>query len=719
MPSSSPYQISRRQLLAAAGAATTFGLLRFAPTADATVGPSSYTPDWSSVDQHPPAPAWFQDAKFGIYYHWGVYSVPAYGNEWYPRRMYISGDDCNSHHIATYGDPSVWPYHFFINGANDRSGRFVQFAPKLASAGGNWDPDAWATLFKNAGARFAGPVAEHHDGYSMWNSTSNPWNAVRTGPKLDLVAQHGRAIRGQGLKFMCSLHHAYHFNGYYDHVPYQSDPNLRILYAQQGTAAENLLWYNKLIEVIDGYQPDLIYQDFDLSLVQESYRLQFLAYYYNKAVAWNKDVVATYKDGLDNKGEVYDYERGGPGGLLTPYWETDDAISSSSWCYTVGLGYYTTQALLHALIDRVAKGGTMLLNISPMADGTIPSQQQTILLGLGDWLGRFGEALYSTRSWTSFGEGPTQMGGGSFTGPRAGTPQDIRFTRSQDNSILYATALGWQGGTMTITSLGSGNFNIAGLVSAQLLGNTAGTYINLPKPTQDGGGLHFSMPSSNPPYSALAYTVKLTFSGQIGGPPGNGHNTITVTNPGSQSGTVGTAITAVQVQASDSASGQTLTYSATGLPPGLSISSAGLISGTPTAAGNYNVTVTAQDSTGASGSASFTWAVSGGSTGGTVSVAYQRTSEWPGGFTANVTITNNGTSAINGWTVAWSFPGDQKVTNGWNATISQSGAAVTAATMSYNSSIAPGGNVQFGFQGTFTSNDSSPTSFTVNGVPAG
>ena len=512
----SPHPVSRRTLLAsAAAAASAFGLLRFAPEADATAGSGSYTASWASVDQHPPAPTWFQDAKFGIYYHWGVFSVPAFGNEWYPRNMYIGGSAENQHHIATYGDPSAWPYNNFIDGARDKAGNFVQFAPKLTSAGGNWDPNAWAQLFKNAGARFAGPVAEHHDGYSMWNSTANEWNSVGHGPRLDLVGLHAQAIRGQGLKFMTSLHHAYHFNGYYDHVPAQSTATLKKLYGQLGTTAENQLWLNKLMEVVNGYQPDLIWQDFDLGLVQESDRLSFLSSYYNQAVAWNKDVVATYKDGFDNLGEVFDYERGGPGGLLTPYWLTDDAISSSSWCYTVGLGYYTTQALLHALIDRVAKGGNMLLNISPMADGTIPSQQQTILLGIGDWLGRFGEAIYATRSWTSFGEGPTAMGGGSFTGPRAGTPQDVRFTRNQADTVLYATALGWQGSTMTITTLNSNQFGISSLTSAQLLNNATGNYTTLPRPTQDASGLHLAMPSSNAPFSALAYTVKLTFSGQI------------------------------------------------------------------------------------------------------------------------------------------------------------------------------------------------------------
>ena len=136
----------------------------------------------------------------------------------------------------------------------------------------------------------------------MWNSQVNEWNSVKTGPDLDLLACTPQAIRGQGLKFMCSLHHAYHFNGYYQYVPQQSTATLQKLYGQLGTAAENPLWYNKLDEVINGYQPDMIWQDFDLNLVQESYRLQFLADYYNAAVSWNKDVVATYKDGFDNLG---------------------------------------------------------------------------------------------------------------------------------------------------------------------------------------------------------------------------------------------------------------------------------------------------------------------------------------------------------------------------------------------------------------------------------
>jgi alpha-L-fucosidase len=337
---------------------------------------------------------------------------------------------------------------------------------------------------------------------------------VARGPRLDLLRLHADAIRGKGLKLMVAMHHAYNFTGYYQWVPSQSDAGLRKLYGQLGAAAEQQLWYDKLREIVDGYQPDIIWQDFNLTQLPESRRLDFLAYYFNRAVAWDKEVVATYKDGFNNRGEVFDFERGGPAGIQTPYWLTDDSISSSSWCYTVGIGYYSTNALLHALIDRVSKNGNMVLNIAPMADGTIPSGQQTILRGIGDYLKRFGESIYATRAWTAFGEGPTQMGGGTFQSPRTGTAQDIRFTRSKDNRVLYATMLGWPGGTAHLTTLNANRINLGTLTSVQLLGSTAGSYVDLPARTQDGGGLHVTLPSSAP-YSAPAYVLKLTFSGAI------------------------------------------------------------------------------------------------------------------------------------------------------------------------------------------------------------
>ncbi|KDN20152.1 alpha-L-fucosidase [Amycolatopsis rifamycinica] len=516
----SPFELSRRRLIVVAGAAAAAGVVRV-PAGWATEGPGGYTPSWSSVDQHPPAPEWFQDAKFGIYYHWGVFSVPAFGNEWYPRNMYIAGSSENNHHKQVFGDPSAWPYQNFINGARDKAGNWVQFAPKLKSAGGNFDPAEWAQLFADAGAKFAGPVAEHHDGYSMWNSSANEWNSVKTGPKLDLLRLHADAIRAKGLKLLTALHHAYHFTGYYDHVPNQPTESLRRLFGQNGRTAENQLWFDKLREVVDGYQPDLVYQDFNLSQVDEAQRLNFLARYYNQAVAWNKDVVATYKDGFDNRGEVFDFERGGPGDLMSPYWMTDDSISSSSWCYTTGIGYYSMKAILHSLLDRVSKNGTMLLNIAPMADGTIPAGQRSVLLGIGSYLKRFGESVYGTRAWAVYGEGPTKMGGGSFTTPVEGTRTDVRFTRSKDGTVLYATVLGWPGSTFPITTLGANRINLGNLVSAQLLGPDAGTATTLPAPVQDASALRVQLPSATPPFDAPAYVVKLTFSGQIP-TPGSG-----------------------------------------------------------------------------------------------------------------------------------------------------------------------------------------------------
>lgn len=192
--------------------------------------------------------------------------------------------------------------------------------------------------------------------------------------------------------------------------------------------------------------------------------------------------------------------------------------------------------------------------------------------------------------------------------------------------------------------------------------------------------------------------------------------TVTVTNPGSVTGTVGTAAS-LQISASDSTAGQTLTYSATGLPAGLSISAAtGLISGTPTTSGTSSVTVTATDGTGTSGSATFSWTVNPVSNGGTCHVTYTKASEWAGGFVANLTISNTGTSTINGWTLKFTFPGDQHITSGWNGTFSQSGANVTITNVSYNGTIAPNGSQSLGFQGTWNTSDAVPASFTLNGT---
>jgi hypothetical protein len=273
----------------------------------------------------------------------------------------------------------------------------------------------------------------------------------------------------------------------------------------------------------------------------------------------------------------------------------------------------------------------------------------------------------------------------------------------------------WSGQQAEVVNGSTGAVVVAATTAATLsVPVTAGQTYLVERPTALTTSLPFAQVTGT-----AATTSKQLGSMTIGlsGNSASSGNTVTVTAPGNQSAAVGTAISSLQALATDSASGQSLTYTAAGLPPGLSISSAGLISGTPTTAGSYAVTVTATDSTGAAGTAAFTWTVTGGTTagGGTCQVSYVK-NEWTGGLTANLTVTNTGTATINGWTLTFSVPGDQKITSSWNATVTQSGAAVTATNATYNATIAPGGNAQFGFQGTWTSNDTSPTAFSLNGT---
>jgi alpha-L-fucosidase len=503
--------LKRSAAFLSAALAMCFGAAR------AQTQPSQYTADWTSVNQHPAAPEWFQDAKLGIWYHWGAFTTPQFYGEWYPHYMYEKNDSGGvyPHHLSTYGDPfSDWPYDKFITGAKDKQGNFVQFAPKLASVGGKWDPDAWAKLFVDAGARIAGVQMEHHDGFSLWDSKVNEWNAASKGPMLNLAKLFTDAYRQRGLKVMAAFHHAYNFQGYWQNAPKQTDPGLQKLYGQLSGAAENQLWVDKLKEVVDEFQPDVVYQDsFTPQIVlTESSLLQFAAYYYNAALSWNKEVVALYKDGYNDKGEVRDYERGGPADISKPYWTTDDTVGPNTWGYVVGMTYYSPAAIIHQFIDRVSKNGNLLLNICPMADGTIPKEQQDILAAMGTFLKQFGTAIYETRAWTVYGEGPTKMGGCSICAPSTGTAQDVRYTVSKKGDILYAILLGWPGNgkQVNLTSVTTSRFAV-GSGKVFLFGPTGGSSTSLPF-TQDGSGLHVTLPSAQP-YTAVAYAMAISQSG--------------------------------------------------------------------------------------------------------------------------------------------------------------------------------------------------------------
>ncbi len=410
-----------------------------------------FEPTLESLTRRDPAPEWFRDAKVGIYFHWGVYSVPAFGNEWYPCNMFNKGSRENRHHIATWGDPAKFGYHDFI--------------PLFKAE--RFDAAEWADLFAAAGARFAGPVAEHHDNFAMWDSKVHRWNAAAMGPRRDLTGELARAIRARGMKLVTTFHHekcgirvdgpgrvAGHYAGVKQHYPQLlEDPQLRRFYGDIPREEFLKLWLDKLIEVIDAYQPDLIWHDAWMDEIPASVVYTYLAHYFNRAREWGREVVVTVKGrDLPRKLAVEDFEKGRADDLTEHAWLTDDTISKGSWCFTDDLQIKDADEVIDTLVDIVSKNGQLLLNISPRADGTIPDDQRKVLLAMGDWLKANGEAVYATRPWLAYGEGPTRMGkGGHFVGEVRYGPADVRYTRSKDGSTLYATVLGTPTGPLTLT----------------------------------------------------------------------------------------------------------------------------------------------------------------------------------------------------------------------------------------------------------------------------
>jgi len=419
----------------------------------------TYQENWQSLAKHQAAPAWFQDAKLGIYLHWGVYSVPAFGSEWYPRNMHFKGRKEHKHHLATYGELSEFGYHDFV--------------PMFK--GEYFDPVAWAKLFKQAGAKFAGPVTEHHDGFSMWDSELTPWNSMDKGPKVDVTGELKKAITAQGLKFITTFHHSKNLQRYNKtanaegerfgrtYYPYfegtppaSTDPELALLYGNIPEDEWNeKIWLGKLKEVIDSYQPDIVWFDSWLNQVPVNYRKKFAAYYLNEAKKLNKEVVIIRKQNdLPLSFSVDDLEKSRKNHIGQQPWMTDETISKGSWSYTENLRVKKAQDVLHVLIDVVSKNGTMLLNVSPKANGIIPQNQQAVLLKMGGWLEKYGEAIYATRPWYTFGEGPTKEPEGHFKNHKEFAKveynaQDIRYT-TKENTI-YATFLGAPSANQAVT----------------------------------------------------------------------------------------------------------------------------------------------------------------------------------------------------------------------------------------------------------------------------
>jgi len=457
-----------------------------------------FEPTWESLERYT-VPDWYLDGKFGIFIHWGVYSVPAFGNEWYPRQMYLQGTSEFQHHVETYGPHTQFGYQDFI--------------PLLTAE--HYDPDHWANLFRQAGAKFVVPVAEHHDGFAMYDTGLSDWCAAKMGPKRDLLGELAAAVRKQWLVFGLSSHRAEHwwfFNGGMKFASDVQDPRYAGLYGpaqpQELPPNQEFLddWLARCCELVDRYHPQLFW--FDWWIEEPAFRpylKQFAAHYYNRAAQWGRGVALNYKNqAYPPRAAVFDVERGQLAGINPCFWQTDTAVSKNSWGYIANQDYKTTGAIVGDLVDIVSKNGALLLNIGPKPDGTIPDEDERILLDIGRWLWVNGEAIYGTRPWQVFGEGPTQVGAGGFTDTSRPdfTARDVRFTAKAD--VLYAILLAWPaGGETTIQSL-STNLRLypAEIGDVQLLGSGQPV-----KWSRGRNGLKVKLPADKPCDHAFALKI--------------------------------------------------------------------------------------------------------------------------------------------------------------------------------------------------------------------
>ncbi len=469
-----------------------------------SVGP--FRPDWVSLIQYQPPP-WYEEARFGIFIHWGVFSVPAFGSEWYSRNMYSEGSKEYAHHRATYGPQDRFGYKDLIG--LFKAERFVA--------------KDWAKLFRESGARYVVPVAEHHDGFAMYDSQLSDWTAVKMGPRRDVLGELRAAVRAAGLHFGLSSHRAEHdwffdvgrhiasdvndpayaslYGPAQDHLALKSDGELESDWTYVSSAWLDD-WLARTAELVTRYEPDLVY--FDWWVGHPAFRTtvpKFLAYYYNRG-ARRGGVVVNYKlqDFAPGAGTL-DIERGELTDIQAHVWQTDTSLSNASWGYIENDTYKTPESVIHMLADVVSKNGNLLLNISPRADGTIPEEEQRILREIGGWLSVNGEAIYASKPWTKFGEGPTEVVGGTFqdTKTQPYTAEDFRFTRRAGH--LYAIELGWPSGSEA---------RIRSITPALKVRQVALLTKSKPLPIafrQAADGLHLTLPHTRPGRYAWVFRI--------------------------------------------------------------------------------------------------------------------------------------------------------------------------------------------------------------------
>jgi alpha-L-fucosidase len=514
-----------------------------------------FQPTWDSLKNYKQAPEWFRDAKFGIWAHWDAQSVPEAENGWYGRGMYEykvqetgKTSPTYTYHLAHYGHPSKFGFKDIDN---------------LWRAE-NWDPGKLIALYKKAGAQYFVALANHHDNLDCWDSKYQPWNSVRVGPKKDIVGGWARVARAAGLRFGVSVHasHAWSWfepaqgadtEGSFAGVPYDGkltkadgkgqwweglDP--QDLYAQNHKSGKCLEWFwnaekgssipdkaycekffNRTIDLIDKYHPDLLYfDDAVLPLWPVSdVGLKIAANYYNSNMQWhrgNNEAVLNGKCLNEEQQQcmVRDIERGKSARIEPSVWQTDTCIGW--WFYDRSLfkshGYKKASDIIPMLADIVSKNGNLFLNIPMRGDGTIDEDEITFLQEMAKWMEVNREGIIATRPWKVFGEGPstTADNGKGYAEGQADvsknpfTAKDIRFTTSKDGKTLYAIALGWPSdGKLVVKSLAKNAPNFPGEIRAvKLLGSSEKLVF-----ARDETGLIVTVPNRKP--CEYAYVMKI------------------------------------------------------------------------------------------------------------------------------------------------------------------------------------------------------------------
>lgn len=494
-------------------------------------GEGPYKATWDSLQQYE-APEWYQDAKFGIWAHWSPQCVPEDG-DWYARNMYMPDSEQNKNQLGLYGDPSRFGY-------KDLCAQWTLL---------NWQPDELITRYKKAGAKLFLTLANHHDGFDAWHS-KHPWNSHDVGPHRDVVGEWGKAARAQGLRFGVTVHQARNWwwfqtshdaakTGAMAGMPYDGrltradgkntwweglDPQLLYGPKHPEDALPDISYvknfYDRTRDLIDQHDPDLLY--FDNTLFPLGWGgMSIAAYYYNnnlKTRGGKMEGILNVKGVPDHlaKTVVADYERGITSKIMPYVWQSETCIGG--WHYDRKSydkpgefgGYLPPRDAIHWMVDAVSKNGIFILDIPGKPDGTIDSKEIAVLDGITNWMSANSEAIYATRPWKIYGEGPNAVTAGAFQGKSVAKlgEKDIRFTRDKANTLVYAIVLGWPKGEFQVTSLGtSAATNPGRIANVQLLGTD-----EKPKWTQTAAGLMVTLPVKYIPAADYAAALKIQFS---------------------------------------------------------------------------------------------------------------------------------------------------------------------------------------------------------------